>query len=139
MLSNGYLLAKIGVDRAVPLRYLQFLKIIRSTAAAAAENEPLKVLLIIQPWDSIFTEPPRPRDLELLRHRRPRVEVVVGPHERDEEVHAEVLRRQVHRARDRRGDGRRPIRIHALRRFHHKPALFPLNKLLGVEGVWGNF
>ena len=27
----------------VPLRYLQFLKIIRSTAAAAAENEPLKV------------------------------------------------------------------------------------------------
>ena len=27
----------------VPLRYLQFLKIIRSTAAAAAENEPFKV------------------------------------------------------------------------------------------------
>ena len=26
----------------------------------SAENEPHKVLLIIQPWDSIFTEPPRP-------------------------------------------------------------------------------
>ena len=25
-----------------------------------AENEPLKVHLIIQPWDLIFTEPPRP-------------------------------------------------------------------------------
>ena len=25
-----------------------------------AENEPLKVLLIIQPWDLIFTEPHRP-------------------------------------------------------------------------------
>ena len=34
------LLAKFGVD--------------------TAENEPLKVLLIIQPWDLLFTEPPRP-------------------------------------------------------------------------------
>ena len=39
-LSNEYLLAKFGVD--------------------TAENEPLKVLLILQPWDLIFTEPPRP-------------------------------------------------------------------------------
>ena len=39
--SNEYLLAKIGVD--------------------TAENEPLKVHLILQPWDLIFTEPPRPR------------------------------------------------------------------------------
>ena len=39
-LSNEYLLAKFGVD--------------------TAENEPLKVLLIIQPWDLLFTEPPRP-------------------------------------------------------------------------------
>ena len=39
-LSNEYLLAKIGVD--------------------TAENEPLKVHWIIQPWDLIFTEPPRP-------------------------------------------------------------------------------
>ena len=38
--SNGYLLAKIGVD--------------------TAENEPLEVHLIFQPWDLIFTEPPRP-------------------------------------------------------------------------------
>ena len=46
-LSNEYLLAKFGFDTAditivnhlfVPLRYLQFLKIVRSTAAAAAEN-----------------------------------------------------------------------------------------------------
>ena len=35
-----YLLAKIGAD--------------------TAENEPLKVHLIIKPWDLIFTEPPRP-------------------------------------------------------------------------------
>ena len=39
--TNIYLvLAKFGVD--------------------TAENEPLKVHLIFQPWDSIFTEPPRP-------------------------------------------------------------------------------
>ena len=44
-LSNEYLLAKFGVDTAesVPLRYLQFLKIIRSTAAAA-ENDALSSL-----------------------------------------------------------------------------------------------
>ena len=47
-LSNAYLLAKFGFDTVnhlfVPLRYLQFLKIVRSTAAAAAaENEPCKV------------------------------------------------------------------------------------------------
>ena len=45
-LSNEYkyyLLAKIGVD--------------------TAENEPLKVHLIIKPWDLIFTEPPRPQQL----------------------------------------------------------------------------
>ena len=35
-----YLLAKFGVD--------------------TAENEPLKVNLILHPWDLIFTEPPRP-------------------------------------------------------------------------------
>ena len=39
-LSNEYFLAKCGVD--------------------TAENEPLKVLLLIQPWDSTFTEPPLP-------------------------------------------------------------------------------
>ena len=39
-LFNEDLLAKIGVD--------------------TAENEPLKVHLIIQPRDLIFTEPPRP-------------------------------------------------------------------------------
>ena len=39
-LSNEYWLAKFGVD--------------------TAENEPLKVHLIFQPWDLIFTEPPRP-------------------------------------------------------------------------------
>ena len=38
--SNEYLLAQIGVD--------------------TAENEPLKAQLIFQPWDLIFTEPPRP-------------------------------------------------------------------------------
>ena len=38
--SIYYLLAKFGLD--------------------TAENEPLKVHLIIQPWDLIFTEPPRP-------------------------------------------------------------------------------
>ena len=61
-LSNAYVLAKFGFDTAetisgygsnvtiviylfVPLRYLQFLKIVRSTAAAAAaaENELFKV------------------------------------------------------------------------------------------------
>ena len=41
--SIYYVLAKIGVD--------------------TAENEPLKVHLIIQPWDLIFTEPPRPATL----------------------------------------------------------------------------
>ena len=41
-LSNEYLVAKFGVD--------------------TAENEPLKVHLIIQPWDLIFAEPPRPLD-----------------------------------------------------------------------------
>ena len=35
-----YILAKIGVD--------------------TAENEPLKVHLIVKLWDLIFTEPPRP-------------------------------------------------------------------------------
>ena len=40
MLKNGYLLAKIGAD--------------------TAENEPLKVHLIIKPLDLIFTEPRRP-------------------------------------------------------------------------------
>ena len=42
-LSNEYiviLLAKIGVD--------------------TAQNEPLEVHIIFQPWDLIFTEPPRP-------------------------------------------------------------------------------
>ena len=40
-LSNRYLIAKIGFD--------------------TAENEPLKVHFIFQPWDFlIFTEPPRP-------------------------------------------------------------------------------
>ena len=39
-LSQEYLLAKFGFD--------------------TAESEPLKVHLIIQPWDLIFTEPPRP-------------------------------------------------------------------------------
>ena len=38
--SNEYSLAKFGVD--------------------TDENEPLKVHLIIKPWDLIFTEPPRP-------------------------------------------------------------------------------
>ena len=38
--SNEYLLPKVGVD--------------------TAENEPLKVRLIFQPWDLIFTEPPCP-------------------------------------------------------------------------------
>ena len=57
-LSNEYLLAKFGFDTAVnrsvsnvtivnflfvPLRYLQFLKIVRSTAAAATEDERFKV------------------------------------------------------------------------------------------------
>ena len=58
-ISNEYLLDEISVDTAenesnvtivnflfVPLRYLQFLKIVRSTAAAAAaaaENDPCKV------------------------------------------------------------------------------------------------
>ena len=37
--SNEYLLAQFGFD--------------------TAENEPLKVHSIIQPWDLIFTEPPR--------------------------------------------------------------------------------
>ena len=45
-LFNAYFLAKFGFDTAdhlfVPLRYLQFLKIVRSTAAAA-ENEPCEV------------------------------------------------------------------------------------------------
>ena len=40
MLKTEYLVAKFGFD--------------------TAENEPLKVHLIIQHWDSIFTEPPRP-------------------------------------------------------------------------------
>ena len=36
------------------------MKIVRSTAAAAAaENEPLKVHLTFHSWDLIFTEPPR--------------------------------------------------------------------------------
>ena len=39
-MSTEYLLAKIGVD--------------------TAENEPLKVHLIVKLWDLIFTEPPRP-------------------------------------------------------------------------------
>ena len=39
-LSNEHLPSQFGVD--------------------TAENEPLKVLLIIQPWDLIFTEPPPP-------------------------------------------------------------------------------
>ena len=39
-LSNEHLPAKIGVD--------------------TAKNEPLEVHLIFQPWDLIFTEPPRP-------------------------------------------------------------------------------
>ena len=43
-LSNEYLLAKIGVD--------------------TAENEPLKVHSIFQPWDINFTEPPRPQVAE---------------------------------------------------------------------------
>ena len=38
--SNEYLLAKFGFD--------------------TAEKEPLKIHLIIQPWDLIFTDPPRP-------------------------------------------------------------------------------
>ena len=38
--SNEYLLAKFGFDTAA--------------------NEPRKVHVIIQPWDLIFTEPPRP-------------------------------------------------------------------------------
>ena len=42
--SNEYLLAKFGVD--------------------TGENEPCKVHLIIQPWDLIFTEPPRARGTE---------------------------------------------------------------------------
>ena len=41
LISNEYLLlAKVRVD--------------------TAENEPLQVHLIFQPWDSIFTKPPRP-------------------------------------------------------------------------------
>ena len=40
-LSNEFFFAKFGVD--------------------TAENEPLKVLLIIQQGDFVFTEPPRPR------------------------------------------------------------------------------
>jgi len=44
------LLAKIGVD--------------------TAENEPLKVHLIIQPWDFIFTEPPRPAEKTQASHAR---------------------------------------------------------------------
>ena len=47
--SNEYLLAKLGVD--------------------TAENEPLKVRVIFQPWDVILTEPPRPRPARLGRRR----------------------------------------------------------------------
>ena len=36
------------------------LKNIANIGVGTAENEPLKVHLIIQPWDLIFTEPPRP-------------------------------------------------------------------------------
>ena len=51
-LSNEYLLAKFGYD--------------------TAENEPLKAHFICQPWDFIFTEPPRPqaaadREARILR------------------------------------------------------------------------
>ena len=45
-LSNEYLLAEFGFD--------------------TAEDEPLTVHLIIQSWDSIFTEPPRPAGLAAL-------------------------------------------------------------------------
>ena len=44
--SNEYLLAQIGVD--------------------TAENEPLKVHLFFQPWDLIFTEPPRPSAVDAI-------------------------------------------------------------------------
>ena len=51
-LSNEYLRAKIGVD--------------------TAENEPLEVHLMIQPWDLIFTEPPRPAPSERAQRREKR-------------------------------------------------------------------
>ena len=50
--SNAYLLAKFGFD--IALRYLQFLKIIRSTAAAAAENEHCKVCPLSELTNSRF-------------------------------------------------------------------------------------
>ena len=53
--SNEYLLAKSGFD--------------------TAENESLKVHLIIQPWDLIFTEPPRPSATSAIgRWRRGRLQ-----------------------------------------------------------------
>ena len=58
-LSNEYLLAKFGFDTAEDSPIYQ-------PTSQPAENEPLKVHFIIQPWDLIFTEPPRPYVLTLV-------------------------------------------------------------------------
>ena len=46
--------------------YLLFTTVLAKFGVDTAKNEPLTVHLIIQSWDSIFTEPPRPAGLAAL-------------------------------------------------------------------------